>query len=369
MAKIDMIFNQETRKADPHPKRVTKWIHYSKLKDSKKQYRKGSMEEERERESARTYALADLIEADGEVLQDLLVRKIGTDEYEIIAGHHRRDACRILVEERGLSAFELLPCIIRNVSDVKAEFELYSTNGYGNKTHYEIMCELEGMKHLLETYPEEFPDLQTGRMVEKLEKKLGMKKTTVGEYLTISSNLGEKGMEEFRAGTLKKSAAVELAGLPVEKQEELLDKGVHSHKKIRQYKQSIKQNAAEQNRNDRCKETRSNKEEEDNSVIRFKNDNERKQWLKNYKKWPVWFAVPEASETYYRYDLPDGSSIVICEYYMYIQWKENYEDMDPETIITRNYLLKPGYHYLNDCHVCETVLIDHLRTLKTEGIA
>ena len=43
-------------------------------------------------------ALADLIEADGEVIQDLLVRKIDTDEYEIIAGHHRRNACKILVE-------------------------------------------------------------------------------------------------------------------------------------------------------------------------------------------------------------------------------------------------------------------------------
>lgn len=33
--------------------------------------------------------LADLIEADGMVLQDLLVRKTNSDEYKIIAGHKR----------------------------------------------------------------------------------------------------------------------------------------------------------------------------------------------------------------------------------------------------------------------------------------
>ena len=52
-------------------------------------------------------ALADLIEADGEVIQDLLVRKIDTDEYEIIAGHHRRNACKILVED-GIR--KVMPC-------------------------------------------------------------------------------------------------------------------------------------------------------------------------------------------------------------------------------------------------------------------
>lgn len=48
------------------------------------------------------------------------------------------------------------------------------------------MHELERMKYLLETYPEEFPNLQTGRMVERLAKQLNMNKTTAGEYLTIS---------------------------------------------------------------------------------------------------------------------------------------------------------------------------------------
>ena len=41
MAKISNIFKEETRKADLHPKRVTHWIHYTKLKDNPAQYRYG----------------------------------------------------------------------------------------------------------------------------------------------------------------------------------------------------------------------------------------------------------------------------------------------------------------------------------------
>lgn len=82
MAKISNIFKEETRKADLHPKRVTHWIHYTKLKDNPAQYRYGKTVQEREELKVeirrKEEALADLIEADGEVIQDLLVRKIDT---------------------------------------------------------------------------------------------------------------------------------------------------------------------------------------------------------------------------------------------------------------------------------------------------
>lgn len=349
MAKFDNIFKEETKKAALHPKRVTKWIHYSKLKDSKYQYRQGRTPEEKVRAREQEEALADLIDADGEVLEDLLVRKIDTDEYEIIAGHHRRNACKILVEERKKESYALLPCIIRNTSEVRTEFSVYSSNGYRRKTSYEIMCELEGMKHLLETYPEEFPNLRDGRMVEKLEKQLGMDKTTVGEYLTISKNLGERGMEKFQEGTLKKSAAVELAGLPAEEQEEVLDRGMLSRKEIKVYKHSrkareIQKLQGEQEEEQSCLE-----------IPEFKHREQWQGWLANYQKWNVWFHVPEADEVYYRYDLPDGCSIVICAYYQYV---------GQAVINTREYLLTPGYHYLNDCRTDRDGLIQHLEQME-----
>jgi ParB-like chromosome segregation protein Spo0J len=236
MARFDRILKNETKKADQHPKRITKWIHYSKLKDNRAQYRERKTPEEKAILRQKVEALADLIEIDGEVLQDLLVRRVDTDEYEIIAGHTRRDACTLLVEERKKEKYALLPCNIKDLSDVRAEFQLYSSNGYGNKTDYQIMCELEGMKRLLETHPEEFPDIQSGRMVERLAKNKNMKKTTVGEYQTIANNLVDKAMEEFKTGMLKKSAAVELAGLPQNEQEGLLEQGATSYIEVIEYK-------------------------------------------------------------------------------------------------------------------------------------
>lgn len=109
MAKIENIFKSEVKKADPHPKRVTKWIHYSKLNLDQGNYRFGESEEKQKRTRERAESLADLIELDGEVLQELIVSKTDTDSYQIIAGNHRYLACKILVEERGKEKFAFLP--------------------------------------------------------------------------------------------------------------------------------------------------------------------------------------------------------------------------------------------------------------------
>lgn len=233
MAKFDSIFKDiEIKKTDAHPKRITKWIHYTKLIPNKKQYRDPVQQREREE------ALAALIQADGEVSQDLIVRKVDVDEYEIIAGHTRCGACRILVEEEGKKQYEFLPCIVKDISEVRALFQVYSSNGYSEKTQYEKMHELEEMKHLIETYPEEFPELQNGRMVERLAKQFHMDKSTVGEYLQISKKLGDEAMELFEKGEIKKSAAVKLSSLDKKEQAQIVSDGLRSSREIEQYKKT-----------------------------------------------------------------------------------------------------------------------------------
>ena len=232
MAKLDHIFDgMGAKKPEAHPRRETRWIHYSKLTDNAAQYCN-------EKDGEEIKVLADLIDADKGVLQNLLVRKTDADEYEIIAGHKRCRACRWLAEEEGKKQYEFLPCTVECISDVQAEFQLYSSNSHHEKTDYEKMHEIERMRELLEKHPEEFPHLKTGRMVERLAKQMGMKRTTVGEYLTIVKNLGDKGKEEFKNGSLKKSAAVELSALPKEEQEKLLGQGVTSQKEIKSYKEN-----------------------------------------------------------------------------------------------------------------------------------
>lgn len=95
----------------------------------------------------------------------------------------------------------------------------------------------------------------------------------------------------------------------------------------------------------------------------LKNNDQRKDWLNTYHDWPVWFEVPEAAEVYYRYDLEDGCSLVICEYHYWAEWQIHYGN-DPERTGTREYMLVPGYHYLEDCKTNRTAVIDKLKEIQ-----
>ena len=97
---------------------------------------------------------------------------------------------------------------------------------------------------------------------------------------------------------------------------------------------------------------------------KLKNNEQRKEFLRTYREWPVWFEVPQADEIYYRYILPDNSAIVICEYKQYVAWKERYTEENPESTYTKSYLLKPGYHHLHDCETNETVLVKKLMEVQ-----
>lgn len=382
MAKIEAIFKKELKSAETHPKRVTKWIHYTKLYDNKDQYCN-----ERGREEL--LALADLIEADGEVLQDLLVRKSGPDEYEIIAGHKRCRACRILVEERGDERFALLPCFVKEVSDVRAEFQLYSSNGYHEKSDYERMHELERIKYLLENYPEEFPQVQKGRMVERLAKLLNMKKTTVGEYLTISKNLGEPAMEKFQSGELKKSAAVQMATLPQTEQNVLVKEGKTSLSQVMEHKEknvqkkevrtgaekaavSILDRKSEDMEKEnisgqlkivdsdcRIEEETENPETAPDNPLHLKNKKERENFINSYHKWDIWCKNEFTEETFYRYDLPDGSAVIVKEYPYLDYW-----DQTKERIGTSLYLILPKMIHFKNAESSMTMILEHLKDLK-----
>lgn len=226
MPKLNSFFEKENKVEQLLTKKMhPQLISYKKLRESKFQYREISEEDVTE--------LAALIELDGEVLQPLLVRKTGGDSYEILAGHKRFRACRYLAEERKLEQFALIPCYVKQLTDVQAEFAVYSTNGYSKKTDYQIMREVEGMSRLLKENPEAFPEAASGRLVEKLSKIMDMSKTVIQEYKTISKNLGNEAMEKFKKNEITKEAAKTLASVPVEEQKKIIDSGFTETKDIK----------------------------------------------------------------------------------------------------------------------------------------
>lgn len=231
MARFSDVFTEGAAPREQRPvSQKIKRIHYSKLLESQYQYR--------DRNEAVVIALADLLKADGKVLEPLVVRKSGpgSDTYEIISGHKRCLASKYLAEQEHLEDFAFLPCVEESMSDIRAEFAVYSSNGYDEKTPYEIMREIEGMARLLKEHPEEFPEyVGKGRLVEKLAAKMNMSRSVVSDYQNISHNLGTAGMESFKQGKLDKSAAVTLASMPEEKQEEALEQGLTKREDIKSY--------------------------------------------------------------------------------------------------------------------------------------
>lgn len=234
MPKLDNFFSNN--KSEKIEQILTKKMHpqlisIRKLEESKLQYRDIPQED--------TERLADLIELDGEVLQPLLVRKSGADTYEILAGHKRFRACKLL-SSKGLEQFSLIPCYVKTMSDAQAEFAVYSTNGYNRKTDYEIMREVEGMSRLLKENPELFPEAASGRLVEKLAKIMNMSKTTVQEYKTISNNLSDEAMQKFKHNEITKESAKTLAGLSSEEQQQVIATGVTETKDIKEAAKTIR---------------------------------------------------------------------------------------------------------------------------------
>lgn len=56
------------------------------------------------------------------------------------------------------------------------------------------------------------------------------------------------------------------------------------------------------------------KEPEQPELPRLKNNDQRKEWLKNYKTWGLWYTDKNINVNYYKYDFADGSRLVVAEY-------------------------------------------------------
>lgn len=351
MAKLGQVFHGTGRSTELHPKWITTWIHYSKLRRNKRQYCDAKDREEIEN-------LADLIYADGAVLQNLLVRKYDADEYEIIAGHKRTLACELLTE-RGITGYEFLPCVVRNESEAKTRLAIVSSNIRHEKTHYEIMYEMKELEYLFTHYPEEFSDEELrGRMVERIGRRMGKAKSVVNEYLSIAKNLGEKGMDAFEKGELNKDAALALAGLPEEKQEELLSEGVTKSKEIKEYRKEIKcvpdSGTEKKKGQSRCSEGEPKQPE----FPVLKNMDQREAFVLSYKTWPVWCKNELTEETYYRYDLPDGSAIVVREFPYSDYWNGT------ERIGKTLFLIKDTMKHFKNGETNMTDLKEHLKEVQ-----
>lgn len=55
-------------------------------------------------------------------------------------------------------------------------------------------------------------------------------------------------------------------------------------------------------------------EPEQPALPKLKNNDQRKEWLNNYKEWGLWYRDENIDVNYYKYDFEDGSRLVVAEY-------------------------------------------------------
>lgn len=93
---------------------------------------------------------------------------------------------------------------------------------------------------------------------------------------------------------------------------------------------------------------------------RLKNMEQREEFLKNYHSWPIWCKNELTEEIFFRYELPDGSAVVVKEYPTWLEWKKT------TSIQAKYYLVKPELHYFADAEVSMTVLKEHMKEVQKE---
>ena len=121
---------------------------------------------------------------------------------------------------------------------------------------------------------------------------------------------------------------------------------------------------------DKTDELEELEEQEQPELPILKNVDQRKEWLKKYKEWGVWYRDDHIDVTYYKYDFPDGSRLVVAEYPQRISyWSNKPEDECYYHLLEKN---KKGYKNTYDeiyrhKEDNETYLIEFLKNLQKKG--
>lgn len=103
----------------------------------------------------------------------------------------------------------------------------------------------------------------------------------------------------------------------------------------------------------------------------LRNNDQRAAFVDAYETWPLWIETKETDERYYRYDLADGTSMVVKVYHAMLFDYKAYEKPYGERFSEgwgkqEYYLLRPG-KFFKDCEANRSALIDKLKEIQKKG--
>lgn len=102
----------------------------------------------------------------------------------------------------------------------------------------------------------------------------------------------------------------------------------------------------------------------------LKNNDQRKQWLSEYKTWGLWYRDENIDINYYKFDFSDGSRLVVAEYPQRLgYWRDERTDEHYFHLLERN---KMGYQTRYDEQYrqqtdSETYLVEFLKNIQKKG--
>lgn len=151
------------------------------------------------------------------LLQPLLIENRDGKDY-IIAGHSRRKCCLELIEQ-GEERFRKVPCVYRpktdldtgNQDEIIRKIMIIQSNTYREKTDWEKMTEVLRMEELVKELRKNV-ELE-GKTRDITAHLIGASSGQIGRYRSISTNLLDDLMAEFKKSHINLSTATELAGL------------------------------------------------------------------------------------------------------------------------------------------------------------
>lgn len=183
-------------------------------------------------------SLKDNIEEFG-IQENLVVMRLPDKKYEIVSGHRRREACRLLVQE-GKKKFRWMPCrIIPTVSSTVKNILLITMNSETRKkTAAEVTEEIVRLKILYTDYKKENQNFK-GRVREIIADTLGISAANVGRHEKISNNLIPEMKDSYQTNNINFAAAEALAGMSADDQKAIYEDlgGKVTVKDIREYQE------------------------------------------------------------------------------------------------------------------------------------
>lgn len=154
------------------------------------------------------------------LLQSLLVREKEDGRYEVISGHRRREALKLLAEEN--TEYTQAPCtVIRCKDDAEAELKLLSANSTARTlTDSERVYQAERIRDLLIGLKRSGYKFGM-RMREVIAQMMQVSSTTAGRYESIITNLVDDWRKTFDAGRISVSTAYEISRLAEHEQKHM----------------------------------------------------------------------------------------------------------------------------------------------------